>query len=112
MASTIGTYELLAAAALSIPAIYLAYSAIFSPTPTQSTPAEEPKEEEKKVMQAERTDLAPPKDDPWTQEQLKEFNGSDPNKPIYVAIKGIYKYTIVPTNYSRLTNRDGVRRVS
>ncbi|KZV61981.1 progesterone binding protein [Peniophora sp. CONT] len=39
-------------------------------------------------MQSERTDLAPPKDDPWLQEQLKEFNGSDPNKPIYVAIKG------------------------
>ena len=31
MASTFGTYELLAAAALAIPAIYLGYSAIFSP---------------------------------------------------------------------------------
>ncbi|EIN09923.1 cytochrome b5, partial [Punctularia strigosozonata HHB-11173 SS5] len=30
----------------------------------------------------------PPKDDPYTLEQLKEFDGSDPSKPIYVAIKG------------------------
>ncbi|KAF9257217.1 cytochrome b5 [Marasmius fiardii PR-910] len=39
-------------------------------------------------MQPPRTDLAPPKDDPFTQEQLKEFDGSDPAKPIYVSIKG------------------------
>ncbi|KAA1475088.1 progesterone binding protein [Dentipellis sp. KUC8613] len=39
-------------------------------------------------MQAERTDLAPPKDDPFTLEQLKIFDGSDEYKPIYVAIKG------------------------
>ncbi|KAI0035468.1 progesterone binding protein [Vararia minispora EC-137] len=39
-------------------------------------------------MQAERTDLAPPKDDPFTLEQLKVFDGSDPSKPIYVSIKG------------------------
>ena len=39
-------------------------------------------------MQPARTDLAPPKDDPFTQEQLREFDGSDPEKPIYVAIKG------------------------
>ena len=32
--------------------------------------------------------LPPPKDDPFTQAQLKEFNGSDADKPIYVAIKG------------------------
>lgn len=32
--------------------------------------------------------LAPPKDDPFTLEQLKEFDGSDPNKPVYVSIKG------------------------
>ncbi|ETW81204.1 hypothetical protein HETIRDRAFT_46209 [Heterobasidion irregulare TC 32-1] len=39
-------------------------------------------------MQAERSDLAPPKDDPFTLDQLKQFDGSDPSKPIYVAIKG------------------------
>ncbi|XP_006457619.1 hypothetical protein AGABI2DRAFT_139898 [Agaricus bisporus var. bisporus H97] len=39
-------------------------------------------------MQPPRTDLAPPKDDPFTTEQLKEFDGSDSSKPIYVAIKG------------------------
>lgn len=47
------------------------------------------KSEDKPIMQAERTDLAPPKDDPYTLEQLKEFDGSDPSKPIYVAIKGM-----------------------
>ena len=40
------------------------------------------------VMQPPNTDLAPPKDDPFTVEQLKQFDGSDPSKPIYVAIKG------------------------
>ncbi|KAF9033824.1 cytochrome b5-like heme/steroid binding domain-containing protein [Panaeolus papilionaceus] len=39
-------------------------------------------------MQAPKDNLAPPKDDPFTTEQLKEFDGSDPSKPIYVAIKG------------------------
>ncbi|KAJ7504845.1 cytochrome b5-like heme/steroid binding domain-containing protein [Mycena galericulata] len=39
-------------------------------------------------MQAPRDDLAPPKDDPFTLAQLKEFDGSDPSKPIYVSIKG------------------------
>ncbi|KAH9026719.1 cytochrome b5-like heme/steroid binding domain-containing protein [Lactarius deliciosus] len=39
-------------------------------------------------MQPERTDIPPPKDDPFTQEALKEFDGSDPAKPVYVAIKG------------------------
>ncbi|KAJ7644822.1 cytochrome b5-like heme/steroid binding domain-containing protein [Roridomyces roridus] len=39
-------------------------------------------------MQAPRDDLAPPKDDPFTLEQLREFDGSDPSKPIYVSIKG------------------------
>ncbi|KAK7031073.1 hypothetical protein VNI00_013673 [Paramarasmius palmivorus] len=42
----------------------------------------------KSIMQPPKTDLAPPKDDPFTQDELKEFDGSDPEKPIYVAIKG------------------------
>ena len=40
------------------------------------------------VMQPARTDLPPPKGDPFTQEQLKDFDGSDSSKPVYVAIKG------------------------
>ncbi len=51
------------------------------PAPEQST-------EPKSVMQPAQTDLAPPKDDPFTLEQLKEFDGTDSTKPIYVAIKG------------------------
>ncbi|KAH7911015.1 cytochrome b5-like heme/steroid binding domain-containing protein [Hygrophoropsis aurantiaca] len=39
-------------------------------------------------MQPPRNDLDPPKDDPFTAEELSQYNGSDPNKPIYVAIKG------------------------
>ncbi|KAI0779605.1 progesterone binding protein [Fomes fomentarius] len=39
-------------------------------------------------MQPPNTDLAPPRDDPFTLEQLKQFDGSDPSRPIYVAIKG------------------------
>jgi membrane-associated progesterone receptor component len=42
----------------------------------------------KTIMQAPRDDLAPPKDDPFTLEELKQYDGSNANKPIYVAIKG------------------------
>ncbi|KAF8196469.1 cytochrome b5 [Pholiota molesta] len=57
--------------------------------PTAPPPAEtEPKKPLKSIMQAARDDLAPPKDDPITTEQLKQYDGSDPTKPIYVAIKG------------------------
>jgi len=41
-------------------------------------------------MQPARPNLAPPKDDPFTQEQLKAFDGNDPGKPVYVAIKGMF----------------------
>ena len=40
------------------------------------------------MMQPARTDLPPPKDDPFTQEELKAFDGTNPDQPIYVAIKG------------------------
>jgi len=40
------------------------------------------------VMSAPRTDLAPPKDDPFTLEQLKRYDGKTEGTPIYVAIKG------------------------
>ena len=42
----------------------------------------------KTIMQPENTNLLPPKDDPFTLAELQEFDGSDPSKPIYVAIKG------------------------
>jgi hypothetical protein len=51
---------------------------------------QEEKEEAKSIMQPARTDLEPPKDTPFTQAELKQFDGSDESKPIYVAIKGEY----------------------
>jgi membrane-associated progesterone receptor component len=61
--------------------------------PTAPPPAEtEPKKPLKSIMQAARDDLAPPKDDPITTEQLKQYDGSDPTKPIYVAIKGTLRH--------------------
>ncbi|KAG7451736.1 cytochrome b5 [Guyanagaster necrorhizus] len=39
-------------------------------------------------MQPPKDDLAPPKDDPYTLEELRQYDGSDPSKPIYVSIKG------------------------
>lgn len=84
---------ILAALLLVIPAVVV-YRFAFS-TRTTTTSPDQPAESEKKtdeepktIMQPARTDLAPPKDDPFTQEQLREFDGSDPEKPIYVAIKG------------------------
>lgn len=40
------------------------------------------------TMQPPNDKLAEPLDTPYTREQLREFDGSDPSKPIYVAIKG------------------------
>ena len=53
--------------------------------------------DEKTMMQPERTDLDPPKDDPFTQEQLTAYDGSDASKPIYVSIKGtVIRLTKLP----------------
>jgi hypothetical protein len=43
--------------------------------------------------------LPPPKDDPFTLEQLKEFDGNDSAKPIYISIKGT---TTNPSRVCRL----------
>ena len=48
------------------------------------------------MMQPERTDLDPPKENPFTQEQLKVYDGTDASKPVYVAIKGNRSF-ICPT---------------
>ncbi|KAL5528728.1 hypothetical protein ACEPAF_7865 [Sanghuangporus sanghuang] len=40
------------------------------------------------VMSTENPELDPPKDTPFRLEELREFDGSDPSKPIYVSIKG------------------------
>ena len=59
-----------------------------TPATTRSEEAYSKDKPLKTIMQPPREDLAPPKDDPFTLEQLKEFDGSDASKPIYVAIKG------------------------
>nr|XP_031858054.1 uncharacterized protein CI109_006496 [Kwoniella shandongensis]KAA5525126.1 hypothetical protein CI109_006496 [Kwoniella shandongensis] len=54
------------------------------------------------VMSAPSTELAPPKDDPITPSQLSQFDGSDPSKPIYVAIKGrVFDVTAKPEMYGK-----------
>ena len=65
-----------------------------SASQAHSTPQTEEKSasEPKSVMQPARTDLAPPKDDPFTMEHLKQFDVADPSKPIYVAIKGAPRF--------------------
>ncbi|KDR67877.1 hypothetical protein GALMADRAFT_257777 [Galerina marginata CBS 339.88] len=64
-------------------------SSPFSSQQPQPTPAEsDPKKPLKSIMQAPRDDLAPPKDDPYTTEELKQYDGTDASKPILVAIKG------------------------
>ena len=86
-------YTILSAIVLAIPAaIFLYYRRGASP----STTTTETKEDSKPIMQPARTDLAPPKDDPFKLDQLREFDGSDPSKPIYVAIKGWYLILCAP----------------
>lgn len=74
-----------------IPAAYFAYHHFLRPArvvpqPTQHT-TQRPL---KTIMQPARDDLHPPKDDPYTTEELKKYDGSTPELPIYVAIKGKY----------------------
>lgn len=83
-------------ALLALPAAYVYHRLFLKREPEAQAPPEQPeekKEEEKPktIMQPPNTNLAPPKDDPFTLEQLREFDGSTPDKPIYVAIKGMYK---------------------
>ncbi|KAJ7657281.1 cytochrome b5 [Mycena polygramma] len=74
---------------LLLPVAYLArrYYRSTAPIPATSSALVDEKPV-KSIMQAPRDDLAPPKDDPFMLAQLKEFDGSDPSKPIYVSIKG------------------------
>jgi hypothetical protein len=73
--------------------VYISYRYLSRPSSLQTTPTVQPAETAqrplKSIMSAPRDDLAPPKDDPYTAEQLKAYDGSDPEKPIYVAIKGM-----------------------
>ena len=87
---------------LIIPLFYVLLSSHFpalglrlkhSTRPEQAPAEKDPKKKLKTVMQPPRPDLAPPKDDPFTTEQLKQFDGTDPTKPIYVAIKGCNRTT-------------------
>jgi membrane-associated progesterone receptor component len=72
-----------------VPIAYLIYRRRRSSSTTVTAlPAEDNKRPLKSVMQAAKEGLAPPKNDPFTTEQLKQFDGSDSTKPIYVAIKG------------------------
>ena len=77
-------------ALFAVPA-YISYRLILGAGTIPSTtrvPAEDTDRELKSVMQPPRTDLEDPKSDPFTLEELREYDGSVPGKPIYVAIKG------------------------
>ncbi|TFY76078.1 hypothetical protein EWM64_g7934 [Hericium alpestre] len=75
---------------LALPAAYLVQKLLVAQPdcPESEPPAEKEENAQTSIMQPARTDLAPPKDDPFTLAQLRAFDGSDPSKPIYVAIKG------------------------
>ncbi|KAF8965609.1 cytochrome b5, partial [Flammula alnicola] len=108
---------------LLVPASYLFYRRFptlrlsLSSTATTPAPAEtDPKKPLKSIMQAARDDLAPPKDDPFTTEELKQYDGTDPTKPILVAIKGtIFDVTTKAEvygpgrSYSIFAGKDGSR---
>ena|ERR1700733_1751859 len=72
---------------------YISYHYLSRQTGAQTDrttqPAQTSQKPLKSIMSAPRDDLAPPKDDPYTPEQLKEYDGSTAGKAIYVAIKGI-----------------------
>jgi hypothetical protein len=76
---------------LALPLLFLVQRRALSQS-RQSPPVDSPPEEKKSlktIMQPPRDDLDPPKDDPFTLDELKQFDGSDNSKPIYVSIKGL-----------------------
>jgi membrane-associated progesterone receptor component len=76
---------------LSLPLAFFYYRHFYRPSVDQPVNHRSSDDKPlKTIMQAPRDDLAPPKDDPFTLEQLKQYDGSDPAKPIYVAIKGLF----------------------
>jgi membrane-associated progesterone receptor component len=94
-------------ALFAVPA-YISYRLILGAGTIPSTtrvPAEDTDRELKSVMQPPRTDLEDPKSDPFTLEELREYDGSVPGKPIYVAIKGsCYLIIWLPFCTVRLTD--------
>jgi len=68
--------------------LYLAYHYVSRPSraPIPTPPSSQLSL--KSIMSPPRNDLLPPKDDPFTTEQLKMHNGTNSELPIYVAIKG------------------------
>lgn len=92
-------HALLLALALLLPLVRLYLQRRAKPEPIQTKQVSEfdsEKTEPKSVMQPARDDLSPPKDDPITLEQLKQYDGSDSSKPIYVAIKGASASSAAP----------------
>ena len=92
-------------ALFAVPA-YISYKLIVGANTISPTrvPAEDTDRELKSVMQPPRTDLEDPKDDPFTPEKLREYDGSVPGNPIYVAIKGsCYVFIWFPLCAVRLT---------
>lgn len=74
-------------AVLTLAYVFLRRAPPDSPQPqTEDT---NPKPRAGSIMQPPNENLAEPLNIPYTQEQLRQFDGSDPSKPIYVAIKGI-----------------------
>ncbi|KAL0957117.1 hypothetical protein HGRIS_003210 [Hohenbuehelia grisea] len=102
---------------LALPAAYLLHRRSKPSSPSTSPQLSQKQENKpKSIMQAPRDDLQPPKDDPFTLEQLKQFDGSDPSKPIYVAIKGTvfdvsHKSDVYGTgkSYNIFAGKDGSR---
>ncbi|KAG6883453.1 hypothetical protein C0993_006067 [Termitomyces sp. T159_Od127] len=75
--------------AVTLPAAYFAYRHFLRPARIAPQPPQPPTQRPlKTIMQPARDDLDPPKDDPYTTEELKKYDGSTPGQPIYVAIKG------------------------
>ncbi|TFK67153.1 cytochrome b5 [Pluteus cervinus] len=78
--------------AFLVPLTYFSYRQFVSkyvPKGPIVVPAEDHKQPVKtmSIMQPPK-EVNAPKDDVFTKEELKKFDGSDPEKPIYVAIKG------------------------
>ncbi|KAJ4489964.1 cytochrome b5 [Lentinula aciculospora] len=83
---------LITGALLLVPIVFILFRKISS-VPSSSMPSDssspsDTEQEPKSIMQPARTDLLPPKDDSFTLEELKQYDGSVEGELIYVSIKG------------------------
>jgi hypothetical protein len=85
----VSNWSIAITAGLLLPVVYILFLSSRPPAP-KLKPLSKEQKPVKSIMQPPRTDLAPPKDDKFTLADLAKYDGSNPDLPIYISIKGVW----------------------